>query len=115
MDVKLRLSPDAEADLTHIRNTIITENPAAAERVQKSIARAIELIRYFPNLGRQGSIEGTREKPVKSLPYIIVYKIVASDIIILRIYYGAQKPGIINLSTAPRPLHLGGAPPSRYL
>jgi toxin ParE1/3/4 len=76
--------------LLHIRDTILAENPDAAERVQKSIARAIELLKFFPNIGRPGSVEGTREKPVKSLPYLIVYKIAGSELIVLRIYHGAE-------------------------
>jgi toxin ParE1/3/4 len=88
--MKLRLSLDAEADLQHIRDTIIAENPKAAERVQKSIARAIELLKYFPNIGRPGSAKGTREKPVKSFPYVIVYTVEGGELIILRIYHGAQ-------------------------
>lgn len=66
--MKLRLSLDAEADLEHIRDTIVSENPLAAERVQQSIIRAMELLKYFPNIGRPGTAKGTREKPVKSLP-----------------------------------------------
>jgi plasmid stabilization system protein ParE len=41
MEMKVRLAPAAEADLAHIRDTILSENPAAGERVQQSIARAI--------------------------------------------------------------------------
>ncbi len=88
--MKVRLAPAAEADLAQIRDTILSENPAAAERVQRSLARAIELLKFFPHIGRPGSVKGTREKPVKSLPYIIVYSIEAGGLIVLRIYHGAQ-------------------------
>ncbi len=88
--MKVRLAPAAEADLAHIRDTILTENPAAAERVQRAIARAIELIKFFPHIGRPGSVKETREKPVKSLPYIVVYKVLDDELVVLRIYHGAQ-------------------------
>jgi toxin ParE1/3/4 len=88
--MKVRLAPAAEADLEHIRDTILSANPAAAERVQRAIARAIELLRFFPHIGRAGSVNGTREKPVKSLPYILVYTIEDSDLVILRVYHGSQ-------------------------
>jgi toxin ParE1/3/4 len=88
--IKLRLSLDAEADLEHIRDTILAENPRAAERVRTAIAAAIELLNRFPNIGRPGSVEGTREKPVRSMPYIIVYEVAADELIILRVYHGAQ-------------------------
>jgi len=66
--MKLRLTLAAENDLEHIRDTIVPANPVASERVQQQIARAMELLRSFPNLGRPGSVEGTREKAVKSPP-----------------------------------------------
>jgi len=88
--MKLRLTLAAEDDLAHIRDTIASENPAAAERVQHSIARAIGLLKFFPNIGRTGTAEGTREKPVKSLPYVVVYTVEEDELIVLRIYHGAQ-------------------------
>jgi len=60
--MKLRLTLAAENDLEHIRDTIVPANPVASERVQQQIARAMELLRSFPNLGRPGSVEGTRER-----------------------------------------------------
>ncbi len=88
--MKVRLAPAAEADLEHIRHTVVSENPAAAERVQRSIVRAIELLKFFPHIGRPGTAKGTREKPVKSLPYVIVYTIEEGELAILRVYHGAQ-------------------------
>ena len=49
--MKLRLTLAAEFDLEHIRDTIISENPAAAEKVQQAITKAIELLQSFPYLG----------------------------------------------------------------
>ena len=88
--MKVRLAPAAEADLAHIWDTIQSENPAAAERVQRAIGRTIELLKFFPHIGRPGSVKGTREKPVKSLPYIIAYKTVNGALVVLRIYHGRQ-------------------------
>ena len=87
--MKLRLTLAAEFDLEHIRDTIILENPAAAEKVQQAITKAIELLQSFPYLGRPGAL-GTREKTVKSLPYIVVYRVHDEELIILRVFHGAQ-------------------------
>ena len=76
--------------MEHIRDTIISENPAAAEKVQRAIAKAIELLLSFPYLGRPGALKETREKTVKSLPYIVVYRVREEELIILRIFHGAQ-------------------------
>ena len=88
--MKVRLAPAAEADLEHILDTIVAQNPSAAERVQRSIARAVELLKFFPHIGRPGSVKGTREKPVKSLPYVIVYTVESNELVVLRVYHGAQ-------------------------
>ena len=88
--MRLRLTLAAEFDLEHIRDTIISENPAAAEKVQRAIAKAIELLQSFPYLGRPGALKETREKVVKSLPYIVVYRVREEELIILRIFHGAQ-------------------------
>ncbi|HZV20910.1 MAG TPA: type II toxin-antitoxin system RelE/ParE family toxin [Hyphomicrobiales bacterium] len=88
--MKVRLAPAAEADFERIRDTIVSENPAAAERLQRSFARSIELLKFFPHLGRPGSVKGTREKPIKSFPYVIVYTVEAEELIVLRVYHGAQ-------------------------
>jgi addiction module RelE/StbE family toxin len=88
--MKLRLTLAAESDLEHVRDTIILENPAAAEKVQQAITKAIELLRFFPYLGRRGVLTGTREKTIKSLPYIVVYRVQDEELIILRIFHGAQ-------------------------
>ena len=45
--MKLRLSLAAELDLINIKDTISAENPDAAERVQRSIVGAINLLNLF--------------------------------------------------------------------
>ena len=88
--MKLRLSLAAELDLINIKDTISAENPDAAERVQRSIVGAINLLKSFPYLGWPGSVLGTREKTVRSLPYVIVYAVGVNELIILRVYHGAR-------------------------
>jgi plasmid stabilization system protein ParE len=88
--MKVRLAPAAEAGLARVRDTILSANPAASERVQQTIARAIELLKFFPHIGRPGSVKGTREKPVKALPHIIVHATEDEELVILRIFHGAQ-------------------------
>ena len=44
----------------------------------------------FPNLGRLGREEGTRELVCSPLPYIVVYRLKHSAIQILHIWHGAQ-------------------------
>jgi toxin ParE1/3/4 len=92
MGLKLRYTRAALRDIETIRNYIATENPAAAGRVRLSILKAIQLLTEFPFLGRPGRRKGTREKTVAGLPYLIVYRVSEDELVILRVYHGAQRP-----------------------
>ena len=52
--MKVRLAPAAEADLEHIRNTIVSENPTAAERVQDPLRGPSS----FSNSFRTSAVQG---------------------------------------------------------
>jgi hypothetical protein len=56
----------------------------------------------MPNRGRIGRIAGTRE--LVSAPFIIVYRIEAEIVEILRIYHSAQDCGPSLYSVAPLPI-----------
>ncbi len=42
-------------------------------------------------MGKQGSLEGTRERLMSRYPYRIVYRIAGDDIIILRVMHTKQQ------------------------
>ncbi len=93
MEVKLRLSRLAAADLTHIRSYIAQFNPAAAERMAARLLTAAEMVAQKPLIGRPGP-DGTREWSVVS-PYIITYEVLPNEdapryVRILRIWHSAQ-------------------------
>jgi len=44
----------------------------------------------FPNRGRQGRVEGTRELVLAPLPFIVVYRVKTDAVEIVRVYHGAQ-------------------------
>ena len=56
--MRLRLTLAAEFDLEHIRDTIISENPAAAEKVQRAIAKAILVLRNKTNFNPLFTMKG---------------------------------------------------------
>jgi toxin ParE1/3/4 len=51
---------------------------------------AIQSLKEWPNRGRLGREEGTRELSFPPLPYIAVYRVKEQHIEIVRIYHGAQ-------------------------
>lgn len=45
----------------------------------------------FPNMGRAGTVSGTRELVIKKTPYIAVYRVDENEIHILRVLHGSQQ------------------------
>jgi len=59
-------------DLFQIIEYIRRENASAAQRVAKTIYENISSLSSFPHRGRLGRVEGTRELPVPSLPFLVI-------------------------------------------
>ena len=68
------------------------ENPIAARRVARELLLAADSLALFPQRGRIGRAEGTREL-VALWPYIVVYEIDTDAVRILRVWHGAQEQG----------------------
>jgi len=88
--MEVRWSPEAAEDLERIGRRIQQDKPNAARNVVLTLYRGITDLRTFPNLGRSGRIEGTRELVIPSLPYIAVYRLHNEAVEIVRIYHAAQ-------------------------
>jgi toxin ParE1/3/4 len=89
--MQIRWSPAAAEDLFHIIEFIRTDNAGAAQRVAKTIYDHVGSLGSFPYLGRQGRVDGTREMPVPSLPFIVVYRVLTNAIEIAGVIHGAQR------------------------
>jgi toxin ParE1/3/4 len=91
--LELRFTLRAEAHLNSILGYIQGNNPAAAQKVARAFQSAAEMLRYFPEAGRQGRSSGTREWVVRGLPYIIVYEVTTEPppkLVVLGVFHGAQ-------------------------
>jgi addiction module RelE/StbE family toxin len=56
------------------------------ERIANAVARLID----FPESGRLGRVEDTRELVVQRIPFLIAYRITGEIVRILRVLHGAQ-------------------------
>ena len=88
--MEVRWSPEAAEDLERIGRRIQQDKPNAARSVVLTLYRGITELRTFPNRGRSGRIEGTRELVFPSLPYVAVYRLRNEAVEIVRIYHAAQ-------------------------
>ena len=66
--------------------------PEKAESTYNVITAACQNLVEFPEIGRQGEIQNTRELTLSSLPYRLIYQVTDDKIVILRIYHAARKP-----------------------
>ena len=89
--MEVRWSPAATQDLFRIIDYIRKENPSAAERVGRTIYDNAGSLRSFPLRGRNGRVEGTRELPIASLPFLVIYRVKAEIVEIAGIIHGAQR------------------------
>lgn len=92
--IRIRWTTSALNDLKTISSYIEGQrNLATANRVCRLIYDAVQILRRFPESGKTGIEEGTREFVVPALPsYIVVYRLLPSEAVqILRIWHGAQQ------------------------
>lgn len=86
----LEWSVFARADRKAIFDYIEAESSQAAISVDERIRTRIQDLAQFPEMGRPGRVEGTRELIVSGTPYIAAYRIFGNTVQILRILHGAQ-------------------------
>lgn len=89
--MRLRWTLPAAEDLTRICDHIHKDSPAAALRVARTIYQGVQSLRQFPQRGRTGRVEGSRELVFPGLPYIAVYELRPESIWIVRILHGAMR------------------------
>lgn len=72
-------------------SNLLTNVPDRAVELRRVVYDAPATLLTFPNRGRPGKREGTRELVLAPLPYIIVYAIRGEVIFVVRILHGAQQ------------------------
>jgi toxin ParE1/3/4 len=82
----LRAAQNRDTQLDYIGQ----ENAEAAIRVDFAIDNQVRQLKDFPELGRIGRLEGTRELVIAHTSLVVVYAIRKDAISILRLLHGAQ-------------------------
>ena len=89
--MKVRWLDLAVDDLADIVDYIARDNPGAAKRIVSRLWSAVKSLSRQPEMGRPGRVYGTRELVVSDTPFIVPYRIVESEVQILRVLHGARK------------------------
>ncbi|MBA3810250.1 MAG: type II toxin-antitoxin system RelE/ParE family toxin [Caulobacteraceae bacterium] len=88
--MKLVWSARALADRRAIYTYIEADDLRAAITVDERIEVAARRLADFPDSGRHGRIEDTRELVIARTPYIAPYRVTGDIVRILRVIHGAR-------------------------
>jgi toxin ParE1/3/4 len=78
---------DREDQIAYIRE----RNPMAAINMGDAIQAAVRILSEHPKIGKIGRVNATREFVVARTPYILIYRLEARVIVVLRLLHGAQQ------------------------
>ena len=89
--MKIRWTPRASKQLEAIYSYVADHSLQVAETLVEQLYSAIKILERYPESGRRGRIEGTRELVVTNSPYIVFYRIRRDRVHILAIIHAARK------------------------
>jgi toxin ParE1/3/4 len=89
--VKVEWSALAMEDRDRIFDYIESESPKAAIQVDIRIEEQVDQLVQFPELGRLGRIEDTRELVISQTSYVVPYRVYGNVVRILRVLHCAQQ------------------------
>lgn len=88
--MRIRWTPAAADDLEQISNYLKEHHPNYWKPTIAKLYGGIRSLKDWPQSGRPGREEGTRELLYPPLPYVVTYRVKQETIEILRIYHGAR-------------------------
>jgi len=89
--LRVEWSEQADRDRNGLVDYIAQDNPRAAVGVGDEITRQVAMLAEFPQMGRAGRIQGTREQVIAGTSYIVAYRLKGNAVQVLRVLHGAQQ------------------------
>lgn len=89
---RIRFTRRFQRNLDDILSYITQDSPVNARRVTQDIRDSIGILEDFPSVGRNGSVEGTRELVMVRSPYIVIYRFLVDidEVQVLDVVHGAR-------------------------
>ncbi len=87
----IRWLPQAHRNRLEQLDYIAQDNPLAAMGQDEQIDRQVNMLADHPKMGRPGRVTGTRELVVSSTPFVVIYRLRAQHIEVLRLLHSAQQ------------------------
>jgi plasmid stabilization system protein ParE len=89
--LKLFWTPLAGKNLRAVYDYIAIENPGAAESLAGRIVSCAEILAQYPQMGRAGRMEGTRELVIAGTPFVVIYRTGREQIDVLTVFHRARR------------------------
>ncbi len=90
--MNLTWHPHALEDLQSIRRYISLDSPPIAKRIVLAITDTVhDQLTIFPETGRPGRVEGTRELVVPKSPFVVTYRVKGQVVDVLAVHHTSQK------------------------
>lgn len=89
--MRLHWTPLAVGHLRATYEYIAEENVAAAETLLERIFLAVEMLELYPQLGRSGRVEGTRELVIAGTPFVVAYRPHRDRVEVLAVFHAARR------------------------
>ena len=90
--MKVRYTKRAAAQIAAALDYIAAQSPQGAVNVAGRIKVLVDLLRDHPEAGRSTTRPGVRRLAANPYPYLIDYRVTATEIIVLRFRHAARRP-----------------------
>jgi toxin ParE1/3/4 len=90
--VNIRYTRRALTQIDQVLIYIEARSPQGAIHVRDRIAALVQLLQEHPYAGRATSLPNVRRLSVNPYPYLIDYRVTATEIIIMRFRHAARRP-----------------------
>ena len=87
----IRWLPQAHRNRLEQLDYIAQDNPLAAIGQDEEIERRVNMLLEHPKMGRPGRVAGTRELVVSSTPFVVIYRLLAQHIEVIRVLHSSQQ------------------------
>lgn len=89
--MNVRLTPQAENDLTDARRWYLQQSPRAADRFVDAVATALDLIGQYP-AGQPIQYRTARRVLVPRFPYVVLYYLDGDHAVVFGCFHTARDP-----------------------
>lgn len=90
--MKLRYTRTAARQIEDALDYVMQHSPQGARSVHERLMAATEILRVYPKAGQLTDRPGVRRLVLSPYPYVLFYRLVQDDLVILRFRHAAQRP-----------------------